>query len=239
MRNWGDKIKVIAAPHAVYTSSPEFLEYCAKLGEITIHVSETQSENAECKKKHGKTPTRLLYDLGYFRHRTVAAHCVWTEDEDMEIFIDNNVNIAHCPGSNLKLGSGVAPIDKYIKSGINVALGTDGAASNNALNMLNEIRLAALIHKGVNCDPLAVSAQTALEMATINGAKALGLETQIGRIDIGYHADLVFFETKSANMQPLSSSLAGAVVYSADRGNIWRVMVDGEFLPLNNHTNST
>ncbi|MCL2740230.1 MAG: amidohydrolase family protein, partial [Oscillospiraceae bacterium] len=133
-----------------------------------------------------------------------------------------------CPSSNLKLASGIAPIKKYLDSGINVALGTDGAASNNALDMFNEVRLAALLHKGATGNPTAITAQTAIEMATVNGAKALGRENEIGKIAKGYKADLIFIETKSANMQPLATSLCSAIAYSASSKNITHTIISGE-----------
>lgn len=228
-----DKLETTISPHAIYTSSPEYLKYCSTLGNhFHVHISETIKENEDCLAAHGKTPTQLLATLGYFQphHVTNIAHGVHLTDEDIAIIAASNSSVTHCPSSNLKLASGIAPIQKYLDNGINVALGTDGAASNNALNMLNEIRLAALLSKGVTLDPTAISAQAALEMATINGAKALGLDHIIGKIKTGYSADLVFFETKSPNMQPLPTSLASAIVYSADRANITHTMVAGEFL---------
>jgi len=228
-----DKIKIIISPHAVYTSTPEFLQYCTTLGNtFHVHISETQQENSDCLKAYGKTPTKLLYDLGYFQKNqtTNAAHCVHLTDEDIQIFAESGASITHCPSSNLKLASGIAPIQKYIDNGINVALGTDGAASNNTLDMFHEIRLAALLAKGVTGNPTAIPAQTALEMATINGAKALGRESEIGKIEKGYKADMIFIETKSANMTPLASSLASSVVYSASSKNLVRTMIGGETL---------
>jgi len=228
-----DKIKIVVSPHAIYSATPEFLQFCTTLGTtFHTHVSETKQENEDCLKKFDKTPTELLDSLGYMKKNQITncAHCVYLTDNDIKIFAENNVSITHCPSSNLKLASGIAPIQKYIDSGINVALGTDGAASNNNLDMFNEIRLAALIHKGATCNPLAVSAQTALEMATVNGAKALGREHEIGKIEKGYKADLIFIETKSPNMTPLATTLASAVVYSASSKNLIRTMVGGETL---------
>ena len=228
-----DKIKIAVSPHAVYTSSPKWLKHYTTLGNlIHIHISETQKENQDCIKEHGKTPTQLLKSLGYFqKEQTInAAHCVHLTDEDIQIFAQSGASITHCPSSNLKLASGIAPIQKYIDAGINVALGTDGAASNNALDMFNEIRLAALIHKGITGNPTAIPAQTAIEMATINGAKALGREHEIGKIAKGYKADLIFIETKSANMTPLATSLCSAIAYSASSKNLIHTMVGGETL---------
>ena len=140
-----------------------------------MHLDETLVEHEDCL-KIWKTPTKHLYDLGIFEHKTVAAHCVWITEEDIKIMVDNNVTMTHNPSSNLKLASGIAPVPNALRRGVNVILGTDGASSNNNLNMFEEINLAALIHKGVNQNPLLINAAEALRMATVNGAAALGMD---------------------------------------------------------------
>jgi len=231
-----DRIKIDTSVHAIYTSSPRFLEYAAELAfqnksNMHIHISETEFENNECKTKYGLTPTQYLCKLGYFRTNTYAAHCVYLEEKDIEIFAENGVSIAHNPTSNLKLASGIAPITTYMSKGINVSLGTDGAASNNNLNMLNEVRLAALLHKGTTKNPCAVSAKDALSMATTAGATAIG-RTDIGSLKLGNRADLIVVDQSMPNMTPMFDQIS-AIVYSASAENIVSTMVDGEFLMEN------
>jgi 5-methylthioadenosine/S-adenosylhomocysteine deaminase len=223
--------------HAVYTSSPEYLRACAEFSQenhanMHIHISETKRENDDCIAQYGKTPTKFLHASGYFQTPTYAAHCVYLTEEDAQIFKNYNVTICHNPTSNLKLASGVAPIPKYRGMGINVALGTDGASSNNNLSMMNEIRMAALIHKGVSGDPTAINAHDSLYMATRSGAKAIGREGDLGQIKPGYKADFVVIDTNSPNLFPLYS-IESAIVYSATSHDVKSVAVAGEFLMYN------
>ena len=179
----GGRIRVDASVHAEYTSfaAPNMWEYLGryaadhKLG-MQVHLSETRSEHLECMARHaGKTPFAVLDDYGVWQSGGLAAHCVWVSRDDMEGMVRRGVTAVHNPVSNLKLASGVAPVPRLLEAGVNVALGTDGVASNNSHDMFEEIKLAALLHKGVSRDPTAVSARQALEMATVNGAKALGV----------------------------------------------------------------
>jgi 5-methylthioadenosine/S-adenosylhomocysteine deaminase len=175
------RIRVRFGPHAVYTCTPRYLsettELAGSLGVgIHIHLSETASENENCIKEYGKSPTRHLADLGVFDLPTIAAHGVHLSDEDISILGQHQVSVIHNPASNLKLGSGVMRATRLIESGINVGLGTDGPSSNNALDMMREIYLAAVLSKGVFQDSLGIKAYEALKMATVNGARALGLE---------------------------------------------------------------
>ena len=230
----GGKIKIDAAVHAVYTNSRDSVELTGRMADdynmrMQVHISETETENRECIEKHGKSPAQILNGYGLFDRPTVAAHCVFLDGEDLRIFKEKNVHIAHNPGSNLKLASGVAPIADYIGGGINTALGTDGAASNNNQNMFKEIQLAATLHKGVNRDPLLISASEALKMATVNGAKALGREAEIGMIAPGMSADLIFVDTDLPHMYPMHNAVSAAV-YSAMASDVSAVMIEGEFL---------
>lgn len=232
-----DKITVDIAPHAIYTSSPEYLRYAAQLAVdisagVHIHISETIAENLDCLQKHGATPTQVLHSLSFFKTRTVAAHCVHLDSEDIRIMAENNVNISHNPTSNLKLASGIAPIGGYLDSGINVSLGTDGAASNNKLDMFSEINKCALLQKGLTGDSTLISARQAINMATIGGARALGREGEIGEIKVGFKADLIFIDTSAPHMQPMHNPLS-ALVYCASGADVTDVMVDGEFLMEN------
>lgn len=226
------RLRVTLAPHAEYTCSPAFLRECGiqakRLGAaIHIHISETLDEHEACKKRHGKTPIELLEALGVLDVPVMAAHCVFVEEEDIRIMADHNVTVAHCPGSNLKLGSGIAPLHKFIDAGVHVALGTDGAASNNNLNMFEEMQLAALLQKGVQRNAELVNAEQALAMATLNGA--LALQTGGGKVEAGSKADLCVLDINKPHMMPLSNALHN-IVYSAQASDVWMNMVDGEVL---------
>ena len=184
MRNWhgrGDgRIKVMVAPHAPYTCSPAYLKDILELAVeldtgIHIHLSETKKEVEDSFREYGKSPIKHVYELGLFERPTIAAHCVHVDDEDIAILKENNVTPVYNPSSNLKLASGFAPVDKMLKMGVNVALGTDGSSSNNNLNMFEEIHIASIVNKAVNMDAVSVTAKDALKMATINGAKGFRL----------------------------------------------------------------
>ena len=191
-------------PHSVYTCSATAIE--KSIGQskefdipVHIHVSETESENEDFIEETGQTPFEYLENKGLLDRKTIAAHCTNLSDNDIEIMKKNDVGAVHCPSANLKLGSGIAPIPELLEQGITVGLGTDGPASNNSLNMFQEMKTAALIQK--NSDPREMSAQTVLDMATVNGAKILGLE-KIGRTKEGWKADLITVEIDEA-MRPV------------------------------------
>ena len=176
--NYDGRIKIMVGPHAVYTCSEDFLKKCLNLTKelntrLHIHLNESKNEVEESLKAHGKSPIEWVDSLGLLEVPTIAAHCVWLNENDMNILKDKNVNVAHNPVSNLKIASGIANIYKMQKEGINVCLGTDGAASNNNLNMFKDLNIASLLSKGLNLEPIATTAYETLEMATINGAKAL------------------------------------------------------------------
>ena len=220
------------APHAPYTVSDEtFLEIniLAEQLEMGIHthLHETLEEISQSKQTHGLTPIARFAKLGLLGANTTLAHCVHLEPIEIQMLADNGCHIAHCPSSNLKLGSGIAPIDEYLKRGINVGLGTDGAASNNRLDMFTEIRLAALLAKGVSRDATAISAHQALEMATINGARALKLEDKIGSIEIGKIADLIAIDLSGFNVQPCYDPISH-LVYVAGREQVSHCWVNGD-----------
>ncbi|MCX7773003.1 MAG: amidohydrolase [Clostridia bacterium] len=221
------------APHAIYTCSPEYIRAVRDAAEklsapIHVHVDETRVEHEDCLKQHGKTPTKHLYDLGLLDLKTVAAHCTWVTEEDMALLKEKQVTIAHNPASNLKLASGVAPVPEALKLGINVALGTDGASSNNNLNLFEEINLAAFIHKGTRHDPLLISAAEALTMATANGAKALGMHN-LGMVSEGNKADLILVDLEKPHFKPLHNPIS-ALAYSAQGADVCLTMVDGRIL---------
>ncbi len=219
--------------HAEYTCNEETVAQYSSLcnerhGNMHIHLSETKKEHDECIAKYGKTPARWFYDLGAFDSRAFAAHCVTLEEEDMQILKEKNVSIVHNPTSNLKLGSGFAPIPKYLQMGFNVALGTDGAASNNNLNMFEEMHLAGIVHNGYLNNATAMSADTVLKMATENGAALQGREC-CGKIEVGYHADFVAVDLDRPHMIP-QLDLPALLVYSAGAGDVCLTVCDGREL---------
>lgn len=223
--------------HATYSCSKKTLLKVKNLSQkynvqIATHISETQEEIKEVTQQQGKNPAQYLNELGMLTSKTLGAHCVWLTENDQQLFAKNGAHIAHCPSSNLKLGSGIAPISTYIKKGINVAIGTDGCASNNNLDMVEEMRLAALLQKGAHHDPTLIPAKEALKMATINGANALGLGNKIGSLEIGKHADLVLIDTNNTFMQPIYDYYS-AIVYAMNSSCIDTVLVDGNVLMEN------
>ena len=227
------RITVMFGPHAPYTCPPDFLRRVAEAArersaDIHIHLAETKGEVEDCRKNYGKTPMEIMEDTGIFDCGTLGAHCVWLSDSDIEIMAKHHVRVAHNPGSNMKLASGIAPVTKLLKAGITVGLGTDGASSNNNLDMLEEIRLAALLHKVDTLDPLAVPAFEALKMGTEYGAKAVGLNN-IGRIEEGAIADITLFNMSSYAWQP-KFDLVSLLVYSAPSNSADTVIVDGRVL---------
>lgn len=228
------RIRVTVAPHSVYTCVPEYLKACVELAQnletgIHIHVSETEKENQECIEKYGKTPVQHLNDLGVFQLKTLAAHCVHVSEEDMDILKNNHVTVVYNPGSNLKLGSGIAPVKRMLEKGINVALGTDGGSSNNNLNMFEEMHLAALVSKGVEMDPTIMKAHQVLKMAITNGVKALGMEREVGAIQPGMKADLIIVNANKPHFYPMHNVMAN-LVYSAQAADVETVIVDGKIL---------
>lgn len=230
------RLTVMLSPHSLYTCQPEFLKKMAdtanKIGaEIHTHMSETEGEVADCIKNYGKRPFAHVESTGLFENGTLAAHCVHLYDEDIEIIKKYNIRAAHNPGSNLKLASGVAPVTKLLNEGVTVALGTDGASSNNNLDMLEEIRLAALLAKVESNDPESVPALTAIKMATEYGATAVGVKN-IGKIEKDYKADIVIYDIKGANWRPYHNLLSN-LAYSANAGDTDTVVVDGKILMEN------
>ena len=169
-------------------------------------------------------------NLGLLRDRVIAAHMVWLDEEEREFVAESGTKVAHCPESNLKLGSGIAPISDYLRRGIKVCLGTDGAASNDNLNMLEEMATMAKLQKGVNLDPTALSSAQALEIATANGFESVGIKA--GRIKEGYDADLIVVDAKKPHLQPLYDPTA-QLVYSAQAGDIETVVARGRVIMEN------
>lgn len=229
-----DMLRLDAAVHAIYTSTPDCYiraaEWVKERGvRLHTHLSETRKEVDDCIAAYGKTPVELFNDIGVFSVPVYAAHGVHINEEEMEILKEHDVSIVHNPASNMKLASGIAPVKKYREKGINTALGTDGASSNNNLSMIKEMNTAALLQTIANMTPSAVRPYDIIEMATIGGAKALGLDNRIGTIEKGKEADIVLINTSDANMSPLNDPFS-AIVFSADRKNVDTVFCKGRKL---------
>ncbi len=232
MRDNG-RIRIDFALHAVYTSCREYMQAAAEYisrqnHRVHVHVSETLKENVDCMAQYGVSPTRLLYDLGYFRTDTLIAHGVHLSDDDLELLGQLPVSVTHCPSSNLKLASGIARITEYQRRGINVAVGTDGASSNNNLNMLEELHIASILGKGSTLEPTALCAYDTLRMGTVNGAAALGRD-DTGLVKAGYAADLAIINIDRPHLTPLGHPLS-AIVYSAQHSDVSTVICDGKIL---------
>lgn len=222
------------APHAPYTVSDEplrkMLTFADELDStIHMHVHETRHEVTEQQQKTGQTPLRRMHDLGLLTPSFMGVHMTQLTPDDIRFYAETGAHIVHCPESNLKLASGFCPVAACMDAGINVALGTDGAASNNDQDMLAEMRVAALLAKGVSGNASAVSAMQALQMATINGAKALGLEDKIGSLLVGKAADVVAIDLSDVETQPVFNPLA-QLVYAASRHQVSDVWVAGKRL---------
>lgn len=219
--------------HAEYTCTEKiaraYSEECNKRGGLMhIHLSETVKEHNECKEKYGKTPTQWFNDIGTFDSRAFAAHCVTLEDSDMEIILNKGVNVVHNPSSNMKLGSGFARVQKMLDMGINVALGTDGAASNNNLDMIEEMHLASIIHNGYMQDATVMNADTVIKMATLNGALLQG-RNNCGNLKVGNKADIIAISLDKPHLRPVIDEKA-LVTYSAQSSDVCMTMVDGKVL---------
>jgi len=227
-------IKTAFAPHAPYTVSDGPLEsvrnYINELNiPIHMHLHETQHEVNEATEQQGKRPIERLSELNIFSPHMMAIHMTQLNDEEIELMAKTGSHVVHCPESNLKLASGFCPVTKLIDAGVNVALGTDGAASNNDLNMFSEMRTAALLAKGVSGDASALPAEKALSMATINGAKALGIANETGSLEVGKAADIVAIDLNALETRPIYHPIS-QLVYATDREQVTHVWVAGKQL---------
>jgi 5-methylthioadenosine/S-adenosylhomocysteine deaminase len=235
-RKWngkaGGRITTMYSPHSAASCSKEFLEKVKELAirdnlRIHIHVLETEGELKLMKKRYGMCSINLLNSIGLLGQGVLAAHCVWLSDDDIDILKTKNVNVVHCPASNMALGVGTAPVPKMLEKGINVAIGTDGAASSGSLDMWKEMRMASLLHKLK--DPQVLPASKVLEMATVNGAQALGIN--VGVLKPGCLADIIIVELEKLNFT--SSSLASALIHGTCGCNVKTTIVDGRILMEN------
>ena len=232
-----DLINIGFGPHAPYTVGDETLKKVAMLAQemdtpIHIHLHETAGEVEESLQKYGVRPTQRLMALGLLSPLTQCAHMTQVDDIDIAILQQSGAHVIHCPESNLKLASGFCPVDKLLKAGINVALGSDGAASNNDLDLFSELKTAALLAKAVSGNAAALDAHTALRLATINGAKALGIEHMVGSLEEGKHADIIAINIGDLDLQPMYDP-ASQLVYTNVGHRVSHAWVKGKCLMQN------
>jgi 5-methylthioadenosine/S-adenosylhomocysteine deaminase len=225
------RITTMISPHAPYTCPPDFIEKFVQAAHdlnlpIHTHMSETAAEVQQNVNDYGQRPVAHLEKLGVFSRPTLVAHAVHLTDEEIEILAKHDVAVSHNPGSNLKLASGVARVPELLKAGVTVSLGTDGPASNNNLDMFEEMRLAALIHKGVSGDPTAIPAAEALRMGTEYGARSAFLDN-VGRLAVGMKADMIALDTDQAHFLPRTDYISHSI-YSASAKDVEHVWVDGK-----------
>ena len=237
INRWKEKnslISPILGPHAIYSMNLEQLEETRKLANknnvpLSIHLSESQFENDFSNQNYGMTSIEALESINFFNGATIAAHVVWPSDKEIEILARKNVGVVHNPTSNMKLASGVAPISKMIDAGVLIGLGTDGAASNNDLDMWEEMRLASLLQKVTSMDPEVLSAIEVLRMATSNGAKIIGMEGEIGIIARGMKADIIQIAYDDVHHVP-SYDIASHLIYVTDEQDVINVIIDGKLI---------
>ncbi len=230
-------ISFCLAPHAVYTCDTEYLKYVSDLAyqhhmPLHIHISESKNEVDNCIAQHQMTPVQLLDSIGFFQVPVIAAHCVHITEEDILILKKHNVSVVTNPVSNMKLGNGFAPVKELVQAGVNVCIGTDGAASNNSLNLFREMTILSMIQKGIHADACTMKAGETFNMATVNAAKALG-EPLLGRIDVGMLADLAIIDLNTPQLNP-ADDLMSALIYSMNGSEIESVIINGQFV-LKNH----
>ncbi|MEG1243563.1 MAG: amidohydrolase family protein, partial [Oscillospiraceae bacterium] len=230
-------IKESLSIHSIYTHTEEDIKRIAALAKelnagIHIHVSEDYEEEMKIREKYGKTTVQVLNDWGVFDVNAITAHSVHITEQDMDIMFEKGVNPVHCPSSNLKLNNGFAPVPAMLKKGVNICIGTDGPASNNNMNLIEEMHIASLIHKCVANDPTLVKAEEIVRMATTHGAKALGLEGKVGSIEKGMNADLTIINADVPNLTPLNN-VHSALAYSVQESDVETVIVNGEIVMEN------
>ena len=230
-------VSIAIEPHSCYTCSKEILIKSKRFADendllFITHLSETKKEVEDMENKLGMSPVEYLDKIGVLDERTLAAHCVWLSDEDIEILKKRDVKISHCPNSNMKLASGVAPVGKLSEGRVTVSLGTDGSASNNNLDMFSEMSNASKLAKVSTLNPEIVSAQETVRMATINGAKALGMEKEIGSLEIGKKADIIVLDFNKPHLVPVYDYYSH-LVYSVSGNDVQFCIVDGKVIMEN------
>lgn len=231
---WRDDplINIIVEPHALYTCSPALLREAKKIADdyhlmLGIHLLENQSERGQLQEKFGKSAVAFLEEIGYLNERLLAFHCVCLSADDMQRFYKYGVKVSHNPASNMKLASGIAPVPDMLRAGITVGLGTDGCASNNTLDMIKEMSTAAKLHKVARLDPTVMDAQTVVRMATINGAKALGMDHFIGSLTVGKKADIIIIGLNKPHLTPMYNEYSH-LAYAASGADVDTVIINGK-----------
>jgi len=229
-----DLVNVSLAPHMFQTTSLKTYQECKKLAEendllLTTHLAETRQEVNYCLKKYKQRPIEILAKAGILDQKTILAHGCWLTKKEIKILAQSGASIAHCPVSNMKLASGVMPLIEMLGVGVNVGLGTDSACSNNNLDMFGEMKTAALLHKVYQLNPTLANAQTIFDMATINGAKALGLAEEIGSLEKGKKADLIILDFRQPHLIPYYN-IVSHLVYAAKGSDVETVIIDGKIV---------
>ena len=235
------RLRFVLGPHSPYTCEPDTLLWSKEVAEkedtfVNIHVAETRREQAESEKTKKGRVVEYLEKIGFLSDRVLAAHAVWLTKSEVKLLGTRKARVAHCPVSNMKLaGGGVAPVPEMWEARIPVSLGTDGPASNNSLDMFETMKVCALIHKAQRWDPTIVPAQKALDMATIDGARAVGLEGSIGSIEEGKQADLILLDLQDPNLIPVhnAGTVVSDLIYSANGMNVDSTIVNGKVLMIN------
>jgi len=235
------RIKFALGPHAPYTCSADTLLWAKEFAEenhsiLHIHIAETRREQADSQKQHALRAVEYLDKIGALSENMLAAHCVWLTKGEVGLLAKAGARVAHCPVSNMKLASGgVAPLPEMFDFGVPVGLGTDGAASNNTLDMFETMKVCALLHKAHRWDPTVLNAQKTLDLATIDGARALGAENELGSIEVGKRADIILLDSRAPNLAPLHGrdTVVSDLVYSASAANVDTTIVDGRVLMQN------
>ena len=236
IKKWSDNdsVKVSLAPHMFQTTSLKTYQKCKKLAKennllLTTHLAETKQEVDYCLKKYKQRPIEVLAKAGILDQKTLLVHGCWLTKKEIKILSQSGASVAHCSVSNMKLASGVMPLIEMLKAGINVALGTDSACSNNSLDMFGEMKTTALLHKVHQLNPTVADAQTVLDMATINGAKALGLAKEIGSLTISKKADIIILDFKQPHLMP-AHNIVSHLVYAAKCSDVETVIINGKIV---------
>jgi 5-methylthioadenosine/S-adenosylhomocysteine deaminase len=234
-----DLISITVDPHAVYTCSPDLLTRLGRMATekkalYVIHLSENQDEINTCLERYGCTPVIHLENLNLLNDRVVADHCVMVTDDEINLMADRGVKVVHCPESNMKLASGIAPVTKMLDAGINLGIGTDGSASNNDVDMFGEMNTAAKIHKVATMDPTAMAASTTIHAATMGGAMVLGSAHETGSLEPGKKADLIILDLNQPHLTPIYNPVSH-LVYAARGSDVIHSIINGKIVMQNRH----
>ena len=236
---WRDDplVGIIVEPHSLYTCSPSVVREAKAIADeygllLGIHLLENRAERGQLEEKLGKSPVTFLQEIGCLDNNLLAFHCVYLSPEEINLFAEYGCKVSHNPASNMKLASGIAPVPDMQKAGVTVGLGTDGAASNNTLDMIREMNTAAKLHKVARLDPTLMDARTVLRMATIEGAKALGMENMIGSLEVGKQADIIVLDMDKPHLTPLYSEYSH-LAYAACGADVDTVVIGGKVVMEN------